>query len=298
MGLLDWFLPSKPKVEKRDPRAEYEAAIGTQLEYAPDIYEADKKYRPLYTDLELANQERTLFGSEGRPGVLDMLTRAQPRLDQMARESTTYQREGDVADVRELGPQATQAFRESAGTDKITEQLRMQAEEELASDEILDPRLRREFDQAIQQGQAKLGKGYSIADLGQRAAFTATQANALRRDRQRFGQSVVGTLQATSVDPFMAILGRPGQAMAAGESAFGQARGIAGGAGPSGMFGMDNYFAGVGDYNANAVNARNIGVYNAQSGLLGGMIGAAGSMVGAYGQGRMSKGKSFFPWGG
>ena len=296
MGLLDWLLPSEPKVEKRDPNAEYSAAIQTQLKFAPDIYAADAAYRPKYTDLELANQERTLFGTQGgQQGVLDMMAAAQPRIDELTRQSTTYQREGDVADVRELGPQATQAFRESAGTDKITEQLRTQAEEELASDEILDPRLRREFDQAIQQGQAKLGKGYSIADLGQRAAFTATQANALRRDRQRFGQSVVGTLQATSVDPFMAILGRPGQAMAAGESAFGQARGISGGAGPSGMFGMNDYFAGIGDYNANAVNARNIGVYNAQSGLLGGMIGAAGSVAGAYGMGRMSQGKSFFP---
>jgi hypothetical protein len=248
--------------------------------------------------LELANQERSLFGTQGgQAGVLDMLTRAQPQIDEMTRKSTEYQREGDVRDVEELGPRATAAFRDSAGTTGILDRLRTQAEEELSADGILDPRLRREFAQSVRQGQTARGQGYGIGDIAEESAFTAMQANALRRDRQRFGQSVVGTLQATSVDPFMAILGRPGQAMAAGAGAFGQASGINTGAGPSGMFGMDNYFAGVGDYNANAQNASNIAQYNARMGLVGGMIQGGASMMGAYGQGRMSQGKSFFPGG-
>ena len=121
------------------------------------------------------------------------------------------------------------------------------------------------------------------------------QANALRRDRQRFGQSVVGTLQATSAAPFMAILGRPGQAMAAGQGAFGQAAGIQAGAGPSGMFGMNNYFSSIGDYNANAANASRIAAYNARMGLPGGLIQGGASLAGADGMGRMGQGKSFFP---
>ena len=296
MGLLDWFLPSKPKVVKRDPRAEYEAAITTQLEHAPQIFEADKTYTPQYTDLELANQERTLFGTQGgQEGVLDMMSRAQPRIDELTRQSTSYQREGDVQDVEAYGGRATQAFRQASGTAGILGQLRTQAEQELGAEGILDPRLRREFAQSVRQGQAARGQGYGIGDISEEAAFTAMQANALRRDRQRFGQSVAGTLQATSVDPFMAILGRPGQSMAAGQGAFGQAAGVASGAGPSGMFGMNPYFAGIGDYNANAMNAANIGQYNAQMGLLGGMIQAGGALAGAYGQGRMMQGKSFFP---
>jgi hypothetical protein len=85
--------------------------------------------------------------------------------------------------------------------------------------------------------------------------------------------------------------------MAAGAGAFGQASGINTGAGPSGMFGMDSYFEGVGDYNANAQNAGNIAQYNAQQALYGGMIQAGGSMLGAYGKGRMKQGKPFFPGG-
>jgi len=296
MGLLDWFLPSKPKVEKRDPNAEYEAAITTQLKYAPQILEADKTYTPQYTDLELANQERTLFGTQGgQEGVLDMVSRAQPRIDELTRQSTSYQREGDVQDVEAYGGRATAAFRDAAGTTGILDQLRTQAEEELGAEGILDPRLRREFDQVISQGQARLGKGYSAGDLTEKAAFTAMQANSIRRDRQRFGQSVAGTLQATSVDPFQAILNRPGQAMAAGQGAWGQASGLQSGAGPTGMFGMNNYFSSIGDYNANAMNASNIAEYNAKVGLIGGMIGAGGSMMGAYGKGRMKQGKGFFP---
>ena len=282
----------------RDPDAEYEAAYKTQIKYAPKVYESDSIYQPKYTDLELANQERALFGTQGgQAGVLDIISRAQPRIDELTAQSASAQRAGDVADVERYGGRATEALRDAAGTSGILNQLRTQAEEELGSEDILDPRLRREFDQAISQGQAKMGRGYSIADLGEKAAFTAMQANALRRDRQRFGQSVVGTLQSTSVDPFMAILGRPGQAMSAGASAFGQARGITGTAGPSGMFGMNNYFSGIGDYNANAANAANIAGYNARTALVGGMIQGGASLAGAYGMGRMSQGKSFFPGG-
>ena len=286
----------KPKPVVRDPAAEYEAMYQTQLKYADPLYQADKAYTPKYTDLELANQERSLFGTQGgQAGVLDMITRAQPQIDEMTRQSTQYQREGDVADVEAMGGRATAAFRDAAGTTGILNQLRTQAEEELGGEGILDPRLRREFAQSVRQGQAARGQGYGIGDISEEAAFTAMQANALRRDRQRFGQSVVGTLQATSADPFMAILGRPGQGMAAGQGAFGQASDVASGAGPSGMFGMNNYFSGVGDYNANARNAANIAQYNARMGLVGGMIQGGASLMGAYGQGRMRQGKPFFP---
>ena len=297
-GILGSRGGKEPKPVLRDPEAEYEAAYKTQIEYAPKVYASDAEYQPKYTDLELANQERALFGTQGgQAGVLDIISRAQPRIDELTAQSASAQRAGDVADVERYGGRATEALRDAAGTSGILNQLRTQAEEELGSEDILDPRLRREFDQAISQGQAKMGRGYSIADLGEKAAFTAMQANALRRDRQRFGQSVVGTLQSTSVDPFMAILGRPGQAMSAGASAFGQARGITGTAGPSGMFGMNNYFSGIGDYNANAANAANIAGYNARTALVGGMIQGGASLAGAYGMGRMSQGKSFFPGG-
>ena len=284
----------KSKAVVRDPLAEYEAMYKTQLKYADPLYEADKKYTPLYTDLELANQERSLFGTQGgQGGVLDMLTRAQPQIDELTRKSTAYQREGDVRDVEELGGRATASFRESAGTTGILDKLKAEAEEGLSGD-ILNPRLRREFQQSVRAGQSARGKGYGIGDIAEESAFTAMQAQQLQQEDRRFAQSVVGTLQATSVDPFMAILGRPGQAMAAGAGAFGQASGINTGAGPSGMFGMNDYFAGVGDYNANAQNASNIAQYNAQQALYGGMIQAGGSLLGAYGKGNMKNNKGFF----
>ena len=235
-----------------------------------------------------------MFGTEGgQAGVLDMLTRAQPQIDEMTRQSTAYQREGDVRDVEELGGRATAAFRESAGTTGLLDKLRAQAEEGLSGD-ILDPRLRREFQQATRAGQRDRGFGYGMRDVAEESAFTAMQARQFQQEDRRFAQSVVGTLQATSVDPFMAILGRPGQAMAAGQGAFGQAAGIQTGAGPSGMFGMNSYFEGVGDYNANAQNASNISQYNAQQALYGGMIQAGGSLLGAYGKGNMKNNKGFF----
>ena len=165
------FGSKKPKTVTRDPEAEYEAMYKTQLKYADPLYEADKKYTPLYTDLELANQERSLFGTQGgQAGVLDMITRAQPQIDELTRMSTAYQREGDVADVEAMGGRATAAFRDAAGTTGILDQLRTQAEEEQGAEGILDPRLRREFAQSVRQGQAARGQGYGIGDISEEAA--------------------------------------------------------------------------------------------------------------------------------
>ena len=415
-----------PNTVTRDPAAEYESTIRTQLKYADQLLAADQRYTPQYADLELSNLERTLFGTSGqatggavplagtpgqaslnefaqygttnaqegldypagldkrgalpggsydwnrnlgraptaseydariaelsgktigywpadirsdikdkgmtkeaafakhygeRPsdqvwsggvagvpsgapttagapgsgqaGILDLMSRAQPRIDEMTRKSTAYQRAGDVQDVEALGGRATAAFRESAGTTQLLDTLRTQAQEGLTGD-ILDPRLRREFAQASRAGQRDRGFGYGIRDVAEESAFTAMQADALRRQRQNFAQSVVGTLQATSVDPFMAILGRPGQAMAAGQGAFGQAAGVASGAGPSGMFGMNNYFSGVGDYNANAQNASNIAQYNSSSAMMGGMMQGGFGMMGQWGKGNIQQGRK--PW--
>ena len=293
-SMISSMMNKGPDVVKRDPAAEYDAMYRAQIKYADPLYRADARYTPKYTDLELANQERSLFGTEGgQAGVLDMISRAQPQVDEMVRKSTTYQREGDVSDVEALGGRATAAFRESAGTTDILDKLRSEAEAGLSGD-ILNPRLRREFQQSVRAGQSARGTGYGIGDIAEESAFTAMQARQFQQEDRRFAQSVVGTLQATSVDPFMAILGRPGQAMAAGAGAFGQAAGIQTGAGPSGMFGMNKYFEGVGDYNANAQNAGNIAGYNAQSALYGGMIQAGGSLLGAYGKGNMKQGKGFF----
>ncbi len=229
----------------------------------------------------------------GQAGILDLMGRAQPQIDEITRRSTAYQREGDVRDVEALGGRATAAFRESAGTTELLDKLRTQAEEGLTGD-ILDPRLRREFAQASRAGQRARGFGFGTRDIAEESVFTAMQANALRQQRQNFAQSVVGTLQATSVDPFQAILNRPGQAMAAGQGAFGQANLTQGGAGPSGMFGMNNYFSGIGDYNANARNASNIAGYNANSAMMGGIMQGGFGMMGAYGKGNLKAGRGFF----
>ena len=414
-----------PKTVTRDAGAEMESALRTQLKYAPQMLAADQYYTPQYTDLELSNLERTLFGSSGqasggaiplagtpgqasinefaqygttnqqdgldypaglnkygnlpgggydwnknlgraptpseydaevagmagktqgympqsvremmtnkgltreqalasyygeRPsdqvmpagvagvptgtptmsapgtgqaGILGLMSRAQPQIDEMTRRSTAYQRGGDVRDVEALGPRATAAFRESAGTTGLLDKLRTQAEEGLTGD-ILDPRLRREFQQSTRAGQRARGFGYGQRDVAEESAFTAMQADALRRQRQNFAQSVVGTLQATSVDPFQAILNRPGQAMAAGQGAFGQANMTQGGAGPSGMFGMNNYFSGIGDYNANARNASNIAGYNANSAMMGGIMQGGFGMMGQWGKGNIKEGRK--PW--
>ena len=69
--------------------------------------------------------------------------------------------------------------------------------------------LSRELTQSSRAAQAARVFGYGINDAAIEAFATLQGSEDRRRQRQGFAQSMVGMNQATSADPFMAILGRP-----------------------------------------------------------------------------------------
>ena len=208
----------------RDMATEGRDSLMAQLELAPETYAARREYDPKYADLNVEVMRRSLFGSEGQPGLLQTYEEAEPSLTRFAAEAQTGQRERDIADVERFGGRASEAFRSAdPRAAEIEDTLAKQAMEELNSGADLDPSLMRQVTQGVRSGQADRGFGMGLADASVEGLYVGREAEALRRRRQDFASSIAAQRRSASVDPFLAVLGRqstvPGMAGAAvGES--------------------------------------------------------------------------------
>jgi hypothetical protein len=158
-------------------------------------------------------------------------------------------------------------------------ELNRQAQEELAAGAGLPPSLSRELDQFVRGGQAARGFGYGIADLGQEALVKGMAAEQLQRRRQGFAQQIAALNTATTADPFMAILGKPGVGVGAGQALAMQGQGMA----PQQVFNPESGYAGslaASNYNA-ALNA-NIASANARAAVGAGLMQGLGSIGGGF----------------
>jgi len=189
-------------------------------------------------------------------------------------------REGDIAAVERLGQRATEAFRQANPEQAaLMAELNRQAQQELAAGASLPPAMARELEQQVRGAQAARGMGFGVSDISQEALVKGLQAEQLQRRRQAFAQQMVGLNAATAADPFMAILGRPGVGIAAGQGLAAQGQGMA----PQQVFNPESAYAGslaAGNYNA-ALNA-SIASANARAGIAGAGLQAAGSILGGF----------------
>jgi hypothetical protein len=210
-------------------------------------------------------------------GLLDIL---ENDLLPAERRITNADREDEISSVEQLGPRATMAFR-NANPDQaaLMEMLNQQARDELSQGTHLDPGLAREVAQSVRAGQSARGFGLGLSDLAQEGAFTGMQAEALRRARQQFATGVVGLNQATSIDPFMAVLSRPSNALNASNAAVNQGFAVGNSLGPQ-MFGSSVNANDVYDSNFNAANARNIAGQNASAATTSAAIQGGAALAG------------------
>jgi len=279
MGL---YAPDTPP--PRDYAQETRDTLQTQIDLAPDLYaaEASQDYgRPAYARLDLDVLRETLLGSDDRPGMLEMYERdIMPRLGAADAAARDVAREADIAAVERLGPRATEAFRASNPEQAaLMDELNRQAMTDLQSGASLPPSVARELEQSVRGAQAARGFGYGMADIGQEALVKGLQAEQLQRRRQQFGQQIAGLNMATTQDPFLAILGRPGVQI-------NQAMGVAGQGqsfNPGNVFNPESAYAGsLYANNFNAANNAAIASTNAMAGVIGGGLSALGGGIGSY----------------
>ena len=95
----------------RDYAQETAQTLQNQINLAPQLYQSEAQYQPLYNQLQLQNTQQSLLGVPGgQMGLLDIYGQALPQYGQISAAANTQQRAADIADVQNLGLQASQAF--------------------------------------------------------------------------------------------------------------------------------------------------------------------------------------------
>lgn len=278
----------------RDYSQETRDNLQTQIDLAPDLYgaEASEAYgQPAYTRLGLRTLEQAMMGGEGQRGLLDMYANdINPRMSEMEAASSSAQRQSDLSDVEMYGGRATEAL---LGADpykkQISDELSRQALSELQAGATLDPSLRREVQQGYRQAATARGMAYSPSSASEEAYFTGLQAEQLRRTRQQFAQGALAQRQQLTGDPFMQILGRPGQAFSSSQGFGNQGFGVA--QTGSRLFSPESqYGADVMAGNYSGQMAANQASQMAKSARFGAITGMLGGIGGGFAQGATSAG--------
>lgn len=250
--------------------------LQAQVDLAPQLYAAEEKFRGKYAQLDLDIAKKLA------PDLLDLYETSQRRLGALDRETLSAQREADIASIEQLGGRAKAAF-EAANPEQaaLMAELNKQAMSDLQLGGRLNASERRELQQGARGAQAARGFGYGINDAAIESWAQLQGSEQKRRERQQFAQSMVGMNQATSADPFMAILGRPASMTPAMTGSFvGQAQGF----NPGAMFSPESQYAGD-IYNQNwqgQLAARTASAKNRAS-MIGAGIGAVGKIGGSIG---------------
>ncbi len=190
------------------------------------------------------------------------------------------------------------------GYDSIVQEMRDQAQSELALGSRLDAATSREVQQNIRAAQAARGMGMGGGDMYQEAMGLGSAGESLKQKRREFAGGVVSmsgqdklarqlayerNLQqsyglqgnvasmnaASAVDPMLAILGRPSMSYNPNLSQGGQYTGDR-------FSTMNPYAADLYNTNYNGEAAANIAGSNQSAALAGSFIGAAGSIGSSY----------------
>ena len=290
--------PAQPP--PRDIGKETRDSLQAQVDLAPQTYDSEKTFRPLYAQLDTKIMQDQLLGTPDQQGILDLYrTKLQPYmreqslLDQQTNsELATAQRTADVADVEALGARANAAFR---ANNPIISELSDQALADVKLRGQLSTEEQRNLDQMTRADFSQRGMARSNpAVVSEFMSRDSVARNKMMQDRQ-FALTVADKTQ----DPWLAIVGRPST----------QVNSAAGGQGMMGqvdyslnsgnkMFGMNqgqfaNYASQLNSDNfdqannfsimsANANSANSASKQQGMMGMIGAGIGAVGTIAAAF----------------
>ena len=193
----------------RDYYAETAGTLQAQVDLAPEVFKAESKFRPLYAGLDYRIYDRFL------PKYLQTGIETAPLVAQQAQILNSAQRQADIADVMNLGPQALKAMK-TANPEQaaLLDEMTRQAMDELKLNGLLSPDEERAVIQNTRAAFADRGM-----DLSNPAMFAEAMnldgATRARQDRARsFAGDVLGFQKSVYGDPYSLILGRPSSNLA------------------------------------------------------------------------------------
>ena len=256
--------------------------LQSQIDLAPDKLAAEQQTRPGYTALELQEMEHALLGNDQSKGILRLLEEdVLPAQQRATTAAQKLQREGDLRDMQELGPQYIEALKsanpdQAALVDKLTTRANQGMDQGLSEFE------RHRFEQNWRS--ANRGRLGNTGTAGA-AAETFYMADRERdRDLQnrQLAMQAVGLNQSVYGDPFLQITGRQSGAVPYANATMGQGQGIASMAGPQLFNERDPLAHNLALTGYQAQVDSQIAGANAMAGMIGGGIGALGKIGGAW----------------
>ena len=187
---------------------------------------AEKRFRPQYTALELAEQEAALFGRDGQDGLIELQRRASEEFAPI--EEAAKKRE--VKLLGTLGGKVTQALRDAdPEATRLADLAAQQAETLFAEGEgELSPERRRMAEQAARAGSLSRGRIGDQSSVAAELLGREQVRSGLRAEARQAGASAFGQTRQVGADPSQFLFGRPSQFTAMGSGLYGQAFNLAG----------------------------------------------------------------------
>ena len=198
MGLLSWLglgggggttvnYPSPP-----DYGASTEKVFQAQLKYAPELIAAEKKYQPLYQQLQSQIQ------AQSAKDQLALYQQLQPEYSNLENAFTRAQQINQLEGLRNRAPEYIQTFKRAQGTAGIDKIIQDYAEKNLAdqlSSGKLNPEEQRQLEQSSLQSYAARG-----TSLGSQAGLSSV-LNRYQYLQQRKQQALQ---QASGIGSYLA----------------------------------------------------------------------------------------------
>ena len=266
-------------------RAQRESMQGTgSFSDLGPLWKMEQEQRPHWTNLELQTLSDTLQGRDGNKGLMSLYRDViVPTLSTTEAGASRYRRMQDLADVKDMGQSATDAFLDADPLKKQASDLLLQgAIDDFRLGAKLDPSLAREVQQGYRNAASARGIAHSPYSAQEEAYWQGLQANQLKQQRQAALSQLMGQRQGLTGDPFMQVLGRQGQAFGAAGGYGGQAMSMGQSLGPK-IFNPESQMAmditqgnqqrqlAVAQANAAASNAMKTGMMNMAGSIVGGM---------------------------
>ena len=196
---------------------------------------AERRNRPEYTELELADIETMAFGGDDQEGLVQLLGRQSEMAGKIQREELQRQRESDVGALQEFAPQVIEAYRSadprSAALADAAQQQALGLFSEAGGQ--LSPERRRMAEQAARAGSLSRGRIGDESSVASEILNREQFRSGLRQEARQAGAGAFGMQRQMAGDLGSAILGRPSAAIGLGGGLLGQAQqGAAGQMGP------------------------------------------------------------------
>ena len=229
----------------------------TDPKFQKMLLQSERRFRPQYTALELAEQQAALFGTKGQQGLIDMQIKAGKKLARADEKARERQIKREVKMLGSLGDNVVRALRKADPystelADLQSEQAQaLFGEADILRDEAalfreqaktLSPEMQREAEQQARMAslaRGRIGDESSVAsEILSREQFKRGLRDEARLATQLAGQSAqlagqqgaLGFSQARQIggDPAQFLFGRPTQQSVMGGQLYGQATNVAG----------------------------------------------------------------------